>query len=83
MYFCKRKSDTMNKISFENFEEYFWNYIGKDLIRDQDIAIDNSDFCNRVSYDCWRIYEQGDFRIDEICKVAENFMDAFKKFRPF
>lgn len=69
-------------MSFEEFEIYFWSYIDENIVSVTDININNSDFCNSVCYDCFRLYEQSNISIDTICKIAENLLFNVYRFKP-
>lgn len=74
-----QKKTTM---TFEEFQIYFWSYIGENIVSNLDRSVDNKDFCEAVCFDCYRLYEQSDVNIDTICKSAENILFNVYRFKP-
>lgn len=68
--------------SFEDFQVYFWSYIDKNVVSDSDRVYDNTDFCESVCFDAYRIYDQSNIDLDVICKLSENILFAVKRFNP-
>lgn len=68
--------------TFEEFEDYFWNYINSNVVSNEDIRINNKDFCQSVCHDAYRIYSQSDVSIDVICKLAEGILFNVYRFKP-
>jgi len=69
-------------MNFEEFEVYFWSYISENIVSNLDRVVNNRDFCEAVCYDCFRLYEHGNIKIDIICKSAENMLFNVKRFKP-
>jgi len=69
-------------MTFEEFEVYFWSYISKNTVSNLDKVVNNTDFCESVCFDCWRIYDQSRINIDIICKMADNILVNVNRFKP-
>ena len=68
--------------NFEDFQSYFWEYISKNIVSDNDLFNDNKDFCDFICFDIWRTYEMSNISIDLLCKLSENMLLSVKRFRP-
>lgn len=69
-------------MTLEEFQVYFWSYISENTVSNMDRISTNTDFCESVCYDCYRIYDQSNISIDIICKLAENILFDVKRFKP-
>lgn len=67
---------------FEDFQTYFWSYIPEQIVTNLDRTVNNTDFCDAVCYDCYRLYERSNVSIDVICKMAENMLVNVNRFKP-
>lgn len=72
----------MNFEDFGDFETYFWSYINENVVSDLDRTVNNTDFCESVCFDCYRIYIKSGTNIDVICKMAENLLYNVNRFKP-
>lgn len=69
-------------MKFEDFEVYFWAYINDTIVTNLDRSLENSDFCEAVCFDSYRLFEKSDVDINLICKLAENILFNVYRFKP-
>jgi len=69
-------------MNFEEFQIYFWAYVGENIISPLDRNIESRDFCDAVCFDAFRVYEQSNVNIDTICKLSENILFNVYRFKP-
>lgn len=69
-------------MDFEEFQVYFWSYISASTVSNADRIENNTDFCEAVCFDSYRVYDQSGIHIDIICKLAENTLFNVRRFKP-
>lgn len=69
-------------MDFIEFQEYFWSYISENTVSNLDRIRDNTDFCESVCFDAYRMYDQSKVDIDFICKLSENILFSVRRFSP-
>lgn len=69
------------KMSFEEFEEYFWEYIPTSVISDEDI-VNNREWADSVVYEAWRLHSYSEIDKSIILKCVENTIFSFRRFNP-
>lgn len=67
---------------YNEFRDYFWAYISTNIVSMADRNYENSDFCDGVCFDCFRIYERAGIDIDTVCKLAENILLNVSRYKP-
>lgn len=66
---------------FEEFREYFWEYIPQSIVSDLDL-IKNPDWADSVVYEVWRINQYSGVDKSILLKLVENIMFSYQRFKP-
>jgi hypothetical protein len=68
-------------LSFEEFEERFWNYIADELVSNRDIQ-DNTDWANMIVHEAWRVHANSKVPYNVVMKTVEQVFTAYKTYKP-
>lgn len=75
------KYSTSEKLSIEEFEESFWEYMPQSIVSDEDI-FNNKDWADMIVHEAWRLYSYSDVDKSFIFKNIENVLFAFARYKP-
>lgn len=67
--------------SFEDFEEYFWEYIPTSLVSDIDI-LNNKEWADSLVYESWRLCQYSGVDRSVVLKNVENTLFSFRRYNP-
>ncbi len=70
-----------NKLTLEEFEEKFWEYIPEVLVNNVDID-ENRDWSDMIVHEAWRIYVYSNMDKNYIFKIIEQVVFAYKRYKP-